>query len=213
MPWVPYFSKIKKSDIFVFLDDVQFQKNGLQNRNYILSRKGRLRLTIPVFHSLSTPINAIKISYSGILKKHWKTIEINYKKSSFFAEIATDLQPIYTRNHCFLSELNLDLINFYLNFLGIKTKTVLSSEIEKKGTKSDLILSICKTLQATSYISGSGGLSYLNLSDFEKENVSIQHINYIFKEYSQINKANEFVPYLSIMDLVFNEGKNAINYI
>lgn len=213
LPWIPYFSKIKDSDVFVFLDDVQFQKNGLQNRNFILSKNGELRLTIPVFHSLSENINQIKISDNRILKKHWQSIEMNYKKAACFEEIAVELKEIYSRDYSLLCELNIDLIECYLNFLEIKTKVIRSSEISKTGEKSDLVLSICKTLNASKYLTGSGGLEYLKLEDFENEAVSIEKANYSFKEYNQINKVEAFVPHLSIMDLIFNEGKNAINFL
>lgn len=213
LPWIPYFSKIKDSDIFVILDDVQFQKNGLQNRNYILSKNGELRLTVPVFHTLSDTINTVKISDPRILKKHWQTIEMNYKKSPFFEEIGTKLRSIYQNEYTYLCELNIDLINCYLQFLNITTKTILASEIEKSGEKSDLIVSICKNLEATAYLTGNGGLEYLKLEDFEEENILVQKANYTFKEYNQINKTEHFVPHLSIMDLVFNEGKKAINFL
>lgn len=214
LPWIPYFSKIKESDIFVFLNDVQFQKNGLQNRNYILTKNGQLRLTVPVFHTLSDTINTIKISDSRILKKHWQTIEMNYKKAPYFDEVSEGLKNIYSRDYLLLSELNIDLIKFYLDFLGIKTKIVCSSEIKKEGDKSDLIVSICKSMFASSYLTGVGGLEYLKLENFEKENIAIQNANYKFIEYFQINKVeNRFTPHLSIMDLVFNEGGNSNNYI
>jgi hypothetical protein len=215
LPWIPYFSKIKESDVFVFFDDVQFQKNGLQNRNYILSKNGELRLTIPVFHSLSDNINDIKISDARILKKHWQSIELNYKKAPYFEAVANiGLREIYLKEYSLLCELNIDIIKFYLNFLDINTQVVRSSEIEKQGVKSDLVLSICKKLKAISYLTGTGGLEYLNLDDFKKSNIAILPANYTFKEYKQINQIeNKFVPNLSMMDLIFNEGKNAINYL
>lgn len=214
LPWIPYFSKIKNSDIFVILDDVQFQKNGLQNRNYIMSKNGELRLTIPVFHSTSETINTIKISDPRILKKHWQSIEMCYKKAPYFENIAENLRLIYSKDYILLSDLNIDLINCYLRFLEINTKIILSSNMEKEGEKSDLIVSICKKLNATSYLTGNGGLEYLKLIDFEKANITIQNTSYTFNEYNQINKVGDkFTPHLSIMDLVFNEGKNAINYI
>lgn len=214
LPWIPYFSKIKDSDIFVLLDDVQFQKNGLQNRNFIFSKNGEIRLTIPVFHSLSDTIHTIKISDLRILKKHWQTIEMVYKKTPHFQEIAPKLQAIYNTDYSLLCELNIDLIQFYLDYLSINTKIIRSSKMEKEGDKSDLVLSICKNLGAHTYLTGSGGLEYLKFDEFEKESIAIVTTEYKFTEYTQINKAEEqFVPHLSIMDLVFNEGKNAINYI
>ena len=213
LPWIPYFSKIKDSEIFVILDDVQFQKNGLQNRNYILSKNGELRLTIPVFHSLSDNINAIKISDPRILKKHWQTIEMNYKKAAHFNSVADGLKAIYDRDYTLLAHLNIDLIRFYLDFLEIKTKVIIASEMQKEGEKSDLVLSICKALDASIYLTGSGGMEYLNVGDFENANIKIESASYLFKEYGQINKTDQFVPHLSIMDLIFNEGKNAISFL
>ena len=213
LPWIPYFSKIKVSDIFVFLDDVQFQKNGLQNRNFIFSKNGEIRLTIPVFHSLSDKINTIKISDSRILKKHWQTIEMAYKKTPFFNEVAENLNPIYTKEYQLLCDLNIDLIKFYLNYLGINTQIITSSDIKKEGDKSELVLSICKKLNASTYLTGSGGLEYLKIDEFEQENIIVETVNYNFKEYNQINSKDQFIPHLSIMDLVFNEGKNAINFL
>ena len=213
LPWIPYFSKIKDSDIFVFLDDVQFQKNGLQNRNFILSKIGELRLTIPVFHSLSVNINEIKISDKRILKKHWQTIEMNYKKSSFYSELVEGLNKIYTTEYELLCDLNIDLIQFYLDYLNIKTKIVKSSSLQKEGEKSDLVLSICKTLNASTYLTGTGGLDYLKQVEFTDNKIMISKSDYNLKEYKQINNNTDFIPHLSIMDLVFNEGKNSINYL
>lgn len=214
LPWIPYFSKIKDSDVFVFLDDVQFQKNGLQNRNFIFSKNGEIRLTVPVFHSLSDTINTVRISDPRILKKHWQTIEMAYKKTPFFDEISSDLSAIYSKDYSLLCELNIDLIQFYLHYLAIETKVIKSSQMEKEGEKSDLVLSICKNLKSQTYLTGSGGLEYLKFDEFEKESISIVKTDNKFSEYNQINKAEgQFVPHLSIMDLIFNEGKNAINYI
>ena len=76
-----------------------------------------------------------------------------------------------------------------------------------------MVLSICKKLNASTYLTGSGGLEYLKIDEFEQENISVETVNYNFKEYNQINSKDEFIPHLSIMDLVFNEGKNAINFL
>src|SRR5450755_3257036 len=95
LPWIPYFSKIKQSNLFVVLDDVQYQKNGLQNRNYIAGKNGQLRLTIPVSNNFGDAINIVKIADKKILRKHWQSIEMSYRKSVYFDEVAAALKPIY----------------------------------------------------------------------------------------------------------------------
>ena len=87
MPWLPYYSKIARSDIFVFLDNVQYQKNGLQNRNEFKNSNGRFWLTVPVSAHLGDKLNEVKIVNNGWPKKHVKSVSMNYAKSSFFRKI------------------------------------------------------------------------------------------------------------------------------
>ena len=212
IPWVPYFSKILKSDNFVLLNDVQFQKNGLQNRNYILSKSGELRLTIPVAVKLGDKINSVKIADNKILLKHWQSIENCYIKSPYFFEVSEWLKKIYFSDYIFLEALSNDITIAILDYLNINTPILYSSEIIKTGEKSDLILSICKSLNTTKYISGVGGEDYLKISDFNQSKIEIEFSKNEFKPYTQIN-ANDFISKLSILDLLFNQGRESINYI
>ena len=84
LPWLPYYSKIARSDIFIFLDDVQYQKNGLQNRNELKNSNGRFWLTVPVSVNLGDKLNEVKIVKSGWSIKHIKSISLNYAKASNF---------------------------------------------------------------------------------------------------------------------------------
>jgi len=211
IPWIPYFSKIYQSDVFVFLDDVQYQKNGLQNRNFILCKNGPTRLTIPVSCRFGDKINEAKISDNNILKKHWQTIEQCYKQHILFSEINPFLQEKYQKDYALLSDLNIEIIKGILSFLSINTELIISSDIKKQGTKSDLILYICKHVQADTYLTGSGGIDYLKVEDFRKAGIGIQILDYNFKPYSQHNRG-EFVEKLSILDLLFNKGRNSIDY-
>jgi WbqC-like protein family len=213
LPWIPYFSKIKQSNLFVVLDDVQYQKNGLQNRNYIAGKNGQIRLTIPVSNNFGDAINIVKIADKKILKKHWQSIEMSYKKAIYFEEVAEILRPIYFEEYELLSVLNIDLMRRCLTYLEIETEVIISSTISKHGEKSELILSICKELGATKYLTGSGGLEYLDVEKFGEANIAVQLLEYQFREYEQGNTNQTFVPHLSLIDLVFNQGKNSINYI
>ena len=210
--WIPYFSKIYQSDIFVFLDDVQYQKNGLQNRNYILCKNGQTRLTIPVSSKFGDKINEAKIADNNILKKHWQTIGQCYKQAIYFSEINALLREIYQKDYTLLSELNIEIIKGILDYLSIKTELINSSNIVKQGTKSGLILAICKYVKADTYLAGSGGLDYLNIEDLRQEGIKIQVLEYNFKPYLQ-HISGGFVDKLSILDLLFNQGTKSIKYL
>lgn len=214
LPWLPFFKKIIDSDLFVFLDDVQYEKNGWQNRNKIRTSTGTMWLTVPVNAKFGSNLNEIKIDLkSDWCKKHKKTLAINYSKSDNFVESWKHLESIYDMHFDFLVELNLQIINIIMKLLGIHTKTVLSSElgISEKGSKR--IVEICKIFGATTYISGTGlpGKHYLDLDDFAKNNIHIKFYNFPYPVYKQCYEP--FLPNLSIIDLLFNEGKNAKNFL
>lgn len=213
LPWIPYFTKISKSDVFVLLDDVQFQKNGLQNRNYIWGSNGETRLTLPVNHKLGDKINTVKVCEPGSYIKHWKTIEMNYRKAPFFEELRPALEQLYQSKPELLVDMNIALIRFFLDYAGIDTPLVLSSEMEKTGEKSDLILSICKNLGATSYLSGSGGIEYLHTQDFDANGIRVELMEYTFQEYKQVTNKGGFIPKLSALDLIMNEGRQFAAYL
>jgi hypothetical protein len=213
IPWIPYFAKINQSDLFVLLDDVQYQKNGLQNRNFILTQNGTTRLTLSVKGNFGDKINQMALSDKRDLKKHLKTIELAYKKAPAFDALMPHLSEIYARDYNLLEEFCSELIIFLCNFMGIKTKIMKASAIQKQGEKSELILSICKQLNATTYLTGSGGLNYLDIQSFVNANINIELMEYKFLEYNQINNTTVFKTELSILDLVFNEGRNAVEYL
>ena len=213
VPWIPYFSKIHQADLFVLLDDVQYQKNGMQNRNFILSQNGTTRITLAVKGNFGDKINQMLLFNKRDLSKHWKTIEQAYKKAPFFSELQPQLSKLYAHDYNLLEEFCSDLIILIWNYIGIKTKIIKSSDIEKQGEKSALILSICQQLNATEYISGSGGFDYIDQQSFADANVRLKLLEYKFREYRQVNNKTEFVKELSILDLVFNMGKKSIEYL
>lgn len=213
IPWIPYFSKIRQSDVFVLLDDVQFQKNGLQNRNYILSANGQVRLTLSVKVHLGDAINRVILFNSSECTKHLKSIEQSYRKAPYFA----DVFPLIAEPLQLKTDLLVDIAHAFIQntvrFLDLKTKIVCSSHVEKEGQNSDLVLSLCKNLGASTYLSGSGGAAYLKEQDFVNSGIGIRYQTYNFAPYKQFNNKTEFVPQLSVLDVLFNEGKNALNFI
>ena len=203
-----FFKKIQSSDLFVFLDDVQYEKNWVQNRNKIRTSDGSIWLTVPVNASLNYLLKDIKIeNTTNWREKHKKSIQINYSKTTYFKDFWSSLEQIYEKNFDFLIDVNMEIIKLLMKELQIKTKTIFSSELEISEKGSDRILGICKKLGADVYLSGMLGSNYLNLKNFEENGIQVQFQNFQHPVYEQYYKP--FLPNMASIDLIFNEGKKA----
>ncbi len=212
-PWLGYFEKILKSDVFVFLDDAQYEKNNYYNRNQIKTPQGKMWLTVPVKYKFQIPLKDIEVDNSkSWQKKHYNSIVSCYAKSRYFEEHRTFLEDIYlNRNWEFLLDLNLFTLNYFLDFLGLKTPIKFSSELGISTTGTQRLVDICKCFDASTYYSGISGSKYMDLDLFKKENIKVNFQNYKYKEYNQL--FGEFVPNLSVIDLVVNTKKRASSLV
>ena len=208
LPWLGFFKKIMYSDIFVFLDDVKFVKRQFMNRNQIRTKNYTVFLTVPIIKNSGYNINEVKISYDEKWNiNHKKNIFYNYNKSQFFEEYWGFFEEIYSKKIKNLLELNLEIINFFIKELELKTKIIFSSELGTTEKKSNLNLEICKSLNAGSYLSGNHGKHYLIEKDFQKNGIKVEYQNFQYPEYTQVYKP--FIPNMAFIDLLFNEGKNS----
>ncbi|MBL76904.1 MAG: hypothetical protein CL763_08290 [Chloroflexi bacterium] len=208
LPWLGFFKKIMNSELFVLLDDAQFRKKGWQNRNRIRIKNGTTLLSIPV-HAHSYPkINEVTIDNEKNWSfRHQKSILSNYANAPFFDEIKDVIESIFNKNFEYLVELNTEIIKLIMNVLNIKTKVCFSSELHilKKG--SDRVLDICKAVDAKNYITGTfWAESNLQIEEFQKANINVEFQKFQHPTYNQIH--GKFVPEMSIIDLLFNEGKS-----
>jgi hypothetical protein len=210
-PWLNYYRKIAQADIFVLLDEVQFQKNGIQNRNKIKTNIGDKWITIPVKQSLDQKISAVESQGVQWKKKHYNTIKQNYKNSHhIFDDVYSDIYQNSTTN---LSQINRSIIEATCQYFGINTKIISQSELTIKGLKSDLIINICKKLKCDTYISGQGALSYLIEEDFQKKKIAINFIDNMTFIYDQYHKDLGFIPDLSALDFILNTKSTWHEYI
>jgi len=207
-PWLGFFKKMSQTDIFVFFDDVQYNSRGFQNRNYIKTNTGKTLLSIPVLSKFDSKINELKIDKTkNWQKKHKKSIITNYSKTECFGEYKNKIEEIYEEEYEYLIELNQKLIKFFLNELKIKSKIIFSSSLDLEVNSSKKILEICKKFNADKYISGiNWGLENLNLDEFLDNGIEIEFQKFIHPTYKQLHAP--FIPNLSALDLILNEGKN-----
>ena len=213
LPWLGLFHKIALADIFCVFDIVQYQRKDFNNRNKIKTSSGDLWLTVPVkssgrFDCLITDIEIVNNEWN---KKHLKSIELNYKKTPYFDQYYYDLKKILDTSYQYLVDLNFDILVYLLNALNIDTKTVKASDYLFKGAKSELVLDMCIQLNADIYIFGENGKNYANIDTFISAGVSPYFQSYNHPVYNQIK--GKFMPYMSVFDLLFNEGQNSKNIL
>ena len=215
LPWIGYFQLISKVDVFIFLDDVQFDKRSWQQRNIINNKGKKLYLTVPIlskgkFHQ---KINETVISdEQNWKKKHLSSIKNIYSKSNFFEEIYSNIQNIFDKDIRLISELNIQLIKSFVNYLGIKTKFINSSKIKTSGEKEFKIINILRELKSNHYISPPGSVSYISKDNFLKNQIKLEFIDYKLDNYYYPYN-NFYLENMSIIDLLFYRGKKSINFI
>ena len=215
LPWLPLLLKIEQSDLFIFLDNVDFQKNGLQNRNQIKNSQGLIWLTVPIYQKLGQKIIDVKIVSDKIWrKKHWQTIQACYRKAPYFKFYKEALEAIYVYEWSSLCNLNIETMKMLMKFMDIKTPTIRSSQMKATGQASDLIHNLCLEVGATQYISGIGGKEYLNPSTFYNSGIDLVYKSYSLpKEYPQLFNQSGFFNSLSVIDIILNCGQDWRNYI
>lgn len=207
LPWLGYLSRIYDSDVFVFLDIVQFEKNSFTNRNKIKTPNGPIWLTVPVMQQghIGKKLSDIRIdSQKDWKKKHLRSIEMNYRKAPYFDRNIGKLKEIYDIDDSLLCEFCYRQLIFWLGETKINTKILRASELPIHGYKSDLILSICQYLGATRYISGPLGRGYLNESDFESSGIMVEYQDFSHPIYPQLY--GEFSPGMGVVDYWMNCG-------
>lgn len=214
-PWFRYIQKILCADVFVYLDTVQFSKNGVQNRNMIKGPQGGQWLTVPVRQKLGQQIAETEIAETSFGAKHWKSICLNYAKAPGFLRFGEELEALLLhRSYSHLSELAIATTEWMLEKLMSKTKRVKASEMGLNGEKnSRLVAEICRRLDAGTYLTGTGALNYMNPEDFKTICCDVIVQSYKDFQYQQMFGKAGFVPDLSTLDLILNHPDEAGNLL
>jgi hypothetical protein len=218
MPWIGYFNKIMRSDRFVFLNDVQFERGKtFTSRTKILQQGEPAWLSVPVTgRGDLMKINEIQVESPFLWKKkHLKTLELNYKKTPFFHDVFPLLESVYHSESMFLQDYNRSFITEVSHFLGFSCSFINSDSLsDSSHGGTDKIISILKQVNAEEYISGSGSGSkkYISETMLKQHNIRLTWQEYTAKPYRQLN-AKSFHENLSIVDLLFHKGKESVEYL
>lgn len=217
IPWRGYFDQIRRAELFIFYDDVQYDKHGWRNRNQIKTAQGRQWLTIPVHSKGVTegiPIKDVRIDWSKPwAKNHLKALTISYSKAPCFKTYLPLLESFYQRRDEFLADFTIETTVQLTRALGnSSTQFLRSSELSGiDGVKTDRLIQILKQAGATHYISGPSARDYIEQAKFEEARITLEYMEYNYAEYPQLYPPYD--PYVTILDLLFMLGTQAADYI
>lgn len=210
LPWLRYMAKMALADIFVFLDDVQYTKNGWQNRNRIKTANGWTYLTVPVHASVGDRILDVRVADDRWRVQHWRSLQAAYGRAPYFRAHARFFEQFYAAPWERLVDLNLASLDYLRSALGVRTPWVPASSLGVNGEGSQRLLRICKELGATVYLSGAyAATNHLDLSAFHGSGVELALLGWTCPPYRQGHPKVGFIPDLSFVDLLFHEGEEA----
>ncbi len=206
LPWIGFFHKLKGSDQFVILDSVKYSRNNFFNRNRVKTPRGSAWLTVPIRRTdLNIAMEKVRIdNSSGWREKHMNIMTANYQNAPFYDYCSKMLFEPLNQEWESLVDLNIAFLKDISQLLRINRVTYRSSQLDVKGTRTALIVDICKTLGADTYLSGLGAREYLEEDKLAKAGISLVYQTFHHPVYPQLH--GPFLKNLSIVDLIFNCG-------
>jgi len=213
LPWLRYVEKIARCDAFVVLDNIQYNKNGWQNRNRIKSAQGPQLLSVPVFARNQQRLDEVRIDSSRNWgKKHWRSLEQSYAKAPFFDAYRVFLKEAYARDWKTLNDLNRHMLGEYLRLLGIETPIHYASDLDAPGEATERLVNLIHAVGGDAYYSGAYALeAYLDERELDAAGIGLVLQQWESPEYPQLHGAYE--PDLSIVDLMMNCGSASLQVL
>jgi hypothetical protein len=216
IPWRGYFDQIRRADLFIFYDDVQYDKHGWRNRNQIKTPHGKQWLTIPVHSAGVTqgiPIKDVRIDWSKPWpQNHLKTLVSAYSRAPYFKQYLPMLEAFYSRRDDHIADFTVSTTMDLARALGMEhTQFRRSSELPGiVGHKTQRLTQILTAVGATHYISGPSARDYIQVEEFEQAGIRLEFMAYEYPEYPQMYPP--FDPQVSVLDLLFMTGERALEY-
>lgn len=213
-PWLGLLNKIALSDLFILMDDVQLADRAYQHRNIFLMKDETIKyLTISISKKRyrEKKIRDLEVSGNEWQKKHYNFLKQHYNSSLFFEEVFEKVKFIFIKNYKFLIDVLVDSMTSSFALFNIQPHMIFQSKLkyDSRARKSDLILSLVKSVHGEKYISGTGAKSYLSLKDFTENGIAVTFNEFHHPVYHQSLRRNgSFVSGLSCLDMLFNLGIN-----
>jgi hypothetical protein len=220
LPWLGYLDKLAKADLFVVMDDLQFEAQNFQNRQRLKLPQGPAWLTVPLERGAQADricdkrIASSSSNRQDWRRRHWETIRTNYSRARFFGDYAADLKTTYTREWHSLLELDCHMLSLARRWLGIRTPVIRSSQLGLVGEKTDRLIDMCKKVGARCYLTGSGGSQgYLDAERIGRAGIGVIWQAFTHPRYPQTHDKLGFSSHLGFIDLVLNCGPASRNIL
>lgn len=214
-PWPGFFEQMKLADVFVYYDDVQFPRGkSFINRVQLKTPNVPIWMTIPIKgkHRGFQNINQIKVNDLQLWREdHKRRFYFNYASAPFYKDAYFLLSSVLDKKGTNLADITIDSIEICMKYLGLDMQKYRSSELGILGKSTDRLVKIVRQMDGDIYITGHGAKNYLDYNLFEENEIKVEYINYQKKVYFQ--QWGEFTPYVSILDLIANTGKEAAKYL
>jgi hypothetical protein len=206
LPYGGFFHKLSLSDAYVVMDDAQYDKR-FTNRNRIIAPNGSIWISVPINKKQKfAPNYDVEINNAMSWKDlHWKRLQLSYNNSKFFHLYKDYFDLLYRKEWNLLFDLDLETLKQIISWLGLKTEIILESGLGISSKSTKRLVDVCKAVGADTYVAGSGSKSYMDESLFRRNHLKVEYQNWIPSEYEQ-HLAKEFVPNLSIVDMLANLG-------
>lgn len=223
LPWLGFFEQVHHVDLFVVYDEVAYSSKSWRNRNRIKTPEGAVYLTVPVLaRGPDFPLlKDVKIDTNQPWRRsHYGAISHNYARAEFFSRYHPFIKDLYEKEWESLVDLDMALIRFFAEELGIRTRVVLSSEtgVEEafrksgKGSKKiDRAIFACKFFGADEFYNGKAGESLYSREEMEREGIRLTIQEFHHPVYRQL--FGGFIPYLSVLDLLLNHGPESLSIL
>jgi hypothetical protein len=210
LPWLGFFDQLRRADVFVYYDDVQYDKHGWRNRNRIKTQNGPLWLTVPVLRSGTAFPKILDVEIdrrAPWARKHLASVRQAYARAPFVDRYLPELDALLQREWTHLVDLDLACVDLLATWLHLQPRIERSSRLGINGERSERLVNICRHFGATTYVSGDAAEAYLDLALFARNGIAVEWQRYAHPVYPQ--QHGPFVPYLSALDLLLNCGDEA----
>ncbi len=215
LPWLGFFEQLYRSDVFVIYDDVQYDKQGWRNRNRIKTANGIQWLTVPVRLDFNDHplVNEVVIDKTANWrKKHAASLRQNYGKAPYFLRYWPLFEEAFDRHWELLVDLDIYFIERLSECLRLCNRQfVRSSGLKIEGDRIGRLLSICRHFNADVFYEGAAGRNYIDEQQFLEQGITVKYQDYQHPVYQQLY--GEFIPYLSVVDLLFNHGEESVDIL
>jgi len=213
LPWLRYFEKIARADAFIVLDNIQYNKNGWQNRNRIKTAQGPAILTVPVYAAYQERLDRVRIKNAAPWRrKHLRALRQAYGKTPHFADCGEVLSDTFGRTWEYLNDLNRHMLGHWLRLLGIDTPLHYASDLDVPGVATERLVNLVRAVGGDAYYSGAFALeAYLDPAVLTEAGIRLVLQHWSPPVYAQGRGA--FLPDLSVVDLFAHCGPEARSMI